>query len=178
MNIQDAWEKAVETTRLLRPRVKPLLTFEATRVPYIFLAKSSVNRGDTVVRKGEVVVEKPSIVLPMGLPQFEGFELEEGMELNEDLFKSFLLVRGVKFPSMKYHNTTDALEVREGSLDSAISHYMNYLGRSEDTHTGLLTGEEDVWQFAVLILVCQQVARSAPGDLKNLLEEPPKNELS
>ncbi|MCG3175710.1 MAG: hypothetical protein MOGMAGMI_00643 [Candidatus Omnitrophica bacterium] len=176
--MQSAWQKAVDTTRLLRPRIQPLRTFESTKVPYIFLAPSSVNRGDTVVRKGEVVVEKPSIVLPMGLPQFEGFELEEGMALNEDLFKSFLLVRGVKLPSMKYHNTTGTLEVRDGSLDSAIAHYRNHLGRSEDTHTGLLAGEEDVWPLAVLILVCQQVARSAPGDLKNLLEEPPLPGLS
>jgi hypothetical protein len=64
MNIQDGWEKALKNTRIIRPRSKDLLTFEATEVPYILLSESSVNLGDTVVRKGRMMVEKPAIILP------------------------------------------------------------------------------------------------------------------
>src|SRR3989338_11517731 len=123
MNIQEAWEKALKTTEITRPRVQPLHTFEATLLPYIFLAESLVNTGDTVVRKGEIRVEKPSIVLPMNMPQFEGFEFEESLHMNEELLKSFFLVRGVSFPSMKYNNKVDSLDVFEGCLPKALEHY-------------------------------------------------------
>jgi hypothetical protein len=171
MNIQERWEKALKRTEIIRPRVHPLDTFGATRLPYIFLAGSAVNPGDTVVRKGEVLVEKPSLILPFNTPKFEGFEFEEKLHLNPDFLMSFLLVRGVVFPSLKYNNRTDALEVFEGKLGKAIEHYGNLLQRSEDVQTGLLAGTEDNWQFSVLFFICGQVARSADSDVKKLFED-------
>ena len=76
MNIQELWEKALKQTRVIRPRVQALETFKATRLPYVALSASLINPGDTVVRKGDILVEKPAIILPFNLPQFEGFEFE------------------------------------------------------------------------------------------------------
>ena len=171
MNLQDSWEKALKHTEIVRPRVQPLHTFEATRLPYVFLAESSVNSGDTVVRKGEVLVEKPSIVLPYNMPQFEGFEFEEKMQMNQDFIMNFFLVRGVSFPSLKYNNKTDSLDVYEGRLSKALEHYTATLQKTEDVHTGLIMGTEDTWQFSVMIFICGQVARQAEGDIKNLFED-------
>ena len=171
MNIQERWEKALKRTEILRPRVHPLDTFGSTHLPYIFLAESAINSGDTVVRKGEVVVEKPSLVLPFNTPKFEGFDFEEKLHVNPDFLMNFLLVRGVTFPSLKYNNKTDVLEIFEGRLKKAVEHYANFLQRSEDVHTGLFAGTEDNWQFSVLIFICTQVARSADNDLKKLLED-------
>ncbi len=58
MDIEKTWEKALKYTEIIRPRVEPLNTFRTTHLPYIFLTESSVNVGDSVVRKGEVLVEK------------------------------------------------------------------------------------------------------------------------
>ncbi len=171
MNIQDAWEKALKNTEIIRPRVQPLYTFEATHLPYIFLAESKINAGDTLVRKGEVRVEKPSIVLPSNLPQFEGFDFEEEMKLNEDFLMSFFLVRGISFPSMKYNHKTSSLDIVEGSLSRAVQNQLTELQKNEDVHTGLITGSEDVWQFSALIFICGQVARSADGDIRKLLDD-------
>lgn len=171
MNIQDTWEKAIKTTEIIRPRVQPLQTFEATLLPYIFLADSEVNPGDTVVRKGEIRVEKPSIVLPINMPQFEGFDFEENLGMNEELLKSFFLVRGVSFPSMKYNNKVDSLDLFEGRLPKAIEHYGNRLQREEDVNTGLIIGGEAIWQFSVLVFICGQVAKSAGGDFKRLYDD-------
>ena len=85
--------------------------------------------------------------------------------------QNFLLVRGVAFPSLRYNNRTDSLDIYEGRLNKALEHYRNVLQRSEDVHTGLFTGTEDNWQFSVLIFICSQVARSADDDLKKLLED-------
>lgn len=171
MSIQDIWDKAVRKTEIIRPRVTPLQTNAVTRLPYICLSESAVNVGDTAVRRGEVLVERPSIVLPFNLPQFEGFDFENQMHVNEEFFKNFLLVRGVKFPAMKYNNQSHSLDVYEGSLSRAIDHYKAQLQQSENVHSGLVAGPEDCWQFSVLLFVCGQVARSADGDIKGLLDD-------
>ena len=171
MNLQDRWEKALKKTEIVRPRIKPLATFEATTVPYIFLANSEISRGDTVVRKGEVVVEKPAIVLPFNMPHFEGFDFEEELDVNEDLLMSFFLVRGVSFPSFRYNNKTASLDIYEGKLPRAVQHYSHTLGRDENTHTGLIIGPADCWQFSVMIFVGSQITRSAEGDIRRLFED-------
>ena len=171
MDIQKAWENALKNTEIVRSRVQALLTFADTRVPYILLSESTVNMGDTVVRKGEVLVQKPSIVLPPNLPQFQGFEFEKETDFNREAITNFLLVRGVSLPSLKYDNKIYALNVHEGKLSTAIEHYSDTLQKQEDVHTGLIAGPEDFWQFSILIFICSQVAKNAQTDIKKLLEE-------
>ncbi len=171
MNVQESWEKALRYTEIVRPRIQPLLTFEATHLPYVFLAESLVNQGDTVVRKGEVLVEQPSLVLPYNLPIFEGFDFEKRSSLEQDMLSAFLLVRGVRFPSLKYQNKTESLDIHQGRLKNAVDQYSLQLQKEENVSTGLLMGPEDCWQFSVLIFICSQVLRSADGDMRKLLED-------
>lgn len=178
MNIQDIWEKAVKKTEIIRPRVAPLSTYAATQVPYISLSESAVNNGDTVVRRGEVNVERPAILTPFNLPQFDGFDFEKEMKINEDFFKSFLLVRGVQFPAMKFNNRNHSVDVYEGGLSKAIEHHKALLQQSENVHTGLVAGPEDCWQFSILLFVCGQMAKSADGDIKRLRDDMNKFERS
>jgi hypothetical protein len=171
MDIEELWGKALKDTEIIRPRVKELQTFEATELPYVFLAGSTVNAGDTVVRKGEVLVEKPSLMLPTYSPQFQGFDFEEELKVNQGLLTNFLLIRGIRFPSLKYNNKTLSLDIYEGELKKAVGYYMDSLQRQEDVQTGLITGPEDCWQLSILIFICTQVARSADSDIQRLLEE-------
>lgn len=171
MDIQQLWEKALKNTEIIKSRVQPLLTFETTKLPYIFLSESSVNIGDSVVRKGKVFVEKPSIVLPENIPQFEGFEFDEELDLNEDTVINFLLVRGIRFPSYRYNNRTYSLDIYEGRLSRAMEYFSAQLEKKEDVHTGLIVGPEDCWQFSVLIFIGTMVVKSADKDIKKLLED-------
>jgi len=171
MDFQKSWEKALSRTEVIRSRLQNLSQTGATHLPYIFLAESAVNVGDTVVRRGEVLVEKPSIILPKNLPQFEGFESDQEIPFGGDLLTNFLFVRGIRFPSMKYNNKTFSLDIREGKLKSAIEHYQSKMQREEDILSGLVVGPEDSWQFSVLIFICSQVLRSAEGDIQKLLDE-------
>ncbi len=171
MDIQEAWQKALKTTEILRPRIEPLSRIAATQLPYIFLAESAVNHGDTLVRKGEITVEKPSIILPSNLPHFEGFEEDEKSPWNENRITQFFLVRGVRFPSFKYNNRTDSLDVREGSLNQSVGHYLQELQKKENVSTGLLLGPEDCWQFSILIFIANQSMRQAEGDWKGLWDD-------
>ncbi len=170
MDIQESWEKALRSTEVVRPRVQPLATFEATQLPYIFLAESVVNRGDTVVRKGEITVEKPSIILPPYMPQLEGFEFDKHFSGAADYLTTFLLMRGIRFPSMKYENKVNSLDIHEGKLQQAIDRYSRLLQKQENVTTGLVIGPEDCWQFSVLIFVCMQALRSADTDIRKIFE--------
>ena len=169
MDIQELWENALRHTEIIRSRAQDLATFETTALPYVFLAESGVNVGDTVVRKGQVLVERPSLILPS--PHFEGFAFDTELRLSEDAVLNFLLVRGVKFPSLRYHHELSSLDIREGSLQNAIDHFADHLTQREDIQTGLVVGPEDAWQFSVLILVGSLVIRSTEGDLRRLLDD-------
>ncbi len=171
MDLRHKWEKALKKTEVLRFHAGTLFTFKPTELPYIFLAESTINIGDTVVRKGKVLVHELSIFLPPNFPQFEGFEFEQDYQVNEDAVRTFLLVRGVSFPSLKYTNETSTIDVYEGSLSKAINHFSHQLEMKEDVYTALIVGPEDCWQFSVLIFVCAMVAKSAPGDMRKFLED-------
>jgi len=168
MDLEALWNEALKHTEILRVRAQDLETFQTTELPYIFLAESSVNTGDTVVRKGKVLVERPSLILPS--PQFEGFEFSTDWHVSEDAVLNFLLVRGVKFPSLRYRHELSSLDLQAGSLQKAIDVFSEQLKQAEDIRTGLVVGPEDAWQLSILILVGSLVIRSAEGDLKRLLD--------
>ena len=171
MDIVDKWEKALKRTEIIRPRVLPLQTFKTTELPYIFLAESALNKGDSVVRKGKVYAEKPSIILPEDMPHFEGFEFEKEANATEDTVINFLLVRGIRFPSYRYDNKVNSLDIYEGNLNKAVNNFKGKLQKKEDVHTGLVIGPEDCWQFSVLIFIGTMVTRSAEKDIKRLLDD-------
>jgi hypothetical protein len=172
MDIQQQWEKALKETEIIRSRVKSLMSHQSTRVPYILLSESEVNLVDTVVRSGEVVVEKPSLIVPPNNPMFSGFELD-GQEdvFSENALVNFLIVRGVRLPSLRYENQASSLEIYEGRLAEAVKHYLGLLQREENTSTGLLKVPEDCWPLALLIFICTQVARNAEQDIRRLMDE-------
>ena len=170
MDLQALWDRARKHTEILRLRLQDLATFDATAVPYIFLAESSLNQGDTVVRQGQVLIQRPAIVLPNFSPQFDGFGLEEDLHLSADALATFLLVRGIQFPSLQYHHELSSLDLIEGSLQKSIERFTQQLAAREDIKTGLVIGPEEAWQFSVLLLVGALVVRSAEGDLRRILE--------
>jgi hypothetical protein len=170
MDIEKAWEKAIKYTEVIRPRVEPLNTFKTTHLPYIFLAESSVNVGDSVVRKGEVLVEKPTIILPPGSPLLEGFDFKDVSKYQEDMVINFFLVRGIRLPSLKYNNKTYSLDIFEGRLNKAIEKYSSELQREENVTSSLIIGSEDCWQFSILIFVSMQILRSTDNDIKKLMD--------
>lgn len=176
MDIQEMWEKALRHTEIIRPRVQPLLTFDTTLLPYTLLSNSSGSLGSTWVRKGKVLVESPALWLPPNVPSFEGFEFEKQPEFNKELMMNFLLIRGVKFPSLKYNNMTESLSVYDGTLEKAARYYLDQFQREENVTAGLVSGPEDCWQLSVMILIGTQVIRSADSDIRRLLDRYHKGE--
>lgn len=177
MDIHEAWSKALKQTEIVRSRIAALQTFHATQVPYILLSESSINVGDTVVRRGEGTVDKPSVILPPNIPQFEGFEFDSQHPFDENSMINFLLIRGIQLPSMKYDNKTLRIDVFEGRLQEAVKFHLRELQQKENVSCGLLIGPEDVWQFSLLIFVCSQIARNTDIDIRKLIDDYKKNDF-
>ena len=171
MDIEQLWEKAQRKTEVIRGRVKGLSTFESTRVPYVFLAESAVNEGNTVIRKGRVFIERPMILLPEDMPQFEGFDLEEELKIEQGALTMFFLMRGIRFPSLKYHHALTKLDLEELSLSKSIEKYKKELERKENVNTALIIGPEDCWQFSVIIYMASLIGRCARNDIMNLMDK-------
>lgn len=178
MDFQNDWEKALKETQIIRSRIKQLMTTSDTQVPYVLLSHSSINLGDTVVRRGEVKVSKPAIILPPHAPQFTGFEFEQEGSFHENMVLNFLMVRGISMPSLKYNNNLYTVDVHSGDIDRALSFYRRDLEQKEDVHTGLVLGPDDCWQFSLLLYICTQVVKNAESDIRHLLERYRKDHSS
>jgi hypothetical protein len=170
MDLEEKWNEALAKTEIVRSRVFYLSAFDATAIPYIFLAESAVNLGDTVVRRGKILVHKPTIILPEDMPQFEGFDFEKEYKVNSDMVRMFLLVRGVSFPSLKYEHEISQLDIYENRLEKAKAYFRQELEKAEDVQTGLIVGLEDTWQLSLLIYVGLLIGRSVPSDLRKIWE--------
>ena len=123
------------------------------------------------MRKGRILVHKPEIVLPEGIPLFQGFEFEKDYQVNADTVRMFLLVRGISFPSLKYKHEISQLDIYEGPLAKAKSYFKQELERTENVETGLIIGPEDAWQFSLFIYVGLLIGKSVPSDLGKLWEK-------
>jgi len=171
MDLEEKWNMALAQTEIVRSRVLYLSALEITTIAYIFLAKSAVNLGDTIVRQGRILVHKPAIILPEDMPQFEGFEFEKDYQANADMIRMFFLVRGVSFPSLKYKHEVSKLDIYEGRLEKAKAYFKHELERTENVETGLIIGPEDIWQFSLLIYAGLLIGKSLPSDLRKLWEK-------
>jgi len=169
MDIEQMWEKAQAKTEIIRGRIRALPTFETTRVQYIFLAESVVNVGSTVVRNGKVIIEKPLILLPEDLPQFEGFDFEEDLEIEQAAMQMFFLMRGIRFPSLKYNNRVETLDLEDASLSKTIDKYKRELEQKENVNTALIIGPEDCWQFSIILYMASLISRCIKGDIMNII---------
>ncbi len=170
MNIEKFWEKAIKNTEIEKVKIGYLNTHSSTTLPYIILSESLIDNSDTVVRKGKIEVTKPVIYLPDHTPILEGFELED-KKISENSLITFLILRGVNLPSLKYSNILYSLDIENSSLAETVKKYKEELTRMEDIHTGLIIAPDDCWQFSLLLYVAGLVMKSAPQDVKKFIEE-------
>lgn len=170
-DVEKRWEKALRRTEIIRSRIRPLETFESTRIPYILLSEASGDTKSVFVRQGHVWVEKPALLLPSNYPQLQGFDFDDELRGEAGSFMDFLLIRGIRFPSMRFNHATDQLSVYDGRLQSAIDAHLGKLQHSENTEAGLVAAPEDCWQFSVLIFTAAQIMKAADGDIQKLLQD-------
>ena len=170
MSLEQLWNEALRKTEIVRLPLKRLHTFGSTRLEYIFLASSTVNQGDTVVRKGKLDIDRPQLVLPNHGPTFEGFTSESSSEIKDDQLASFFYLRGIRFPQFAYKNEPYDVDVYEGSVARAEKTYSDQIRMHEKIATGIVVGEDFSWQFSVILLGCHMIDAHVDSDLKVILD--------
>jgi len=165
-NFESRLRLAQQQTQIHRTRKSNLFTFGTTELPYVFLAESAINSGDTVIRRGSIKTEKPSLFLGNDLPTFEGFSEDEG----DHRQMSFIFGRGFQFPSLNFHNSDMQLEVVCKELKAISDLIQEELDRGHDSRTAVITGPEDSWAFSLLIYAGEMTRRSAPSNIKDIME--------
>lgn len=176
VDIEKNWQKALKATEIVRARIRSLNTSSDTVVPYILLCESELSATDTVVRKGEVVITQPALIIPPNSPQFDGFKFSEEQGIEDNSLINFLLFRGISLPSLHYDNKTNSLDIYEDKLSSAIKYYKNQLQQEENVDAGLIVGVQDCWQFSLLIFICSQITRNVDSDIRRVLDDYRKNQ--
>lgn len=168
VSFEEDFAKAVQETEIHRGRRSRLLTVGSTELPYILLNQSLVNTGDTVVRRGVMRVEEPSILLMQRPHQFEGFDVGEGDDPQEALIA---LGRMASLPPARYSNKDVQMDLVEGKLDRILLQMEHRLDQEQDELTGLISGPVEIWHYSLMVYVGQMVKQSVRGDLSHLFRK-------
>ena len=168
MEMEEALKLAQADTQFIRVRKNLLYTFGTTRLPYICLSQSLTRPDDIIVRRGEVMADKPQIAVP-GLDfSFEGFsDADEGLEADA---LAVLLARRISMPPSKYVNKAGGEVMETGPIAAAIDRALNRLDSENDIRTAVISAPEKVWGLSVLLYIGNQVARSAPSNVHEHFE--------
>lgn len=165
-SFEERFRFAMEQTKIHRARKSSLYTFGTTRLPYLFSAKSAVNTGETVVRSGEIVTDKPALILPETAPTFSGFPADEG----EMRRMSVMFGRMFRFPVLRYHNSAESMEVVTGEMERIVEAQLDKLDKEGNSRTAVISGLEDCWYISLIIYAGEMMQKSAPDNLKEMME--------
>lgn len=170
MEMEEALKLAQADTHFVRVRKNLLYTFGTTRLPYICLSQSLARPGDVVVRRGEVMADKPHIAVPGIDFSFEGFTGDDPEAGAAGDALAVLLARRISMPPSKYVNKAGAESFEVGPISEAIERAVNRLDSDNDVRTAVISAPEKVWGLSVLLYIGSQVARSAPSNVQEHFE--------
>ncbi len=167
MEMEEAFKLAQADTQFIKVRKNLLYTFGATRLPYVCLSQAPDNADQVVVRRGEVMADRPQIAIPNEILSLEGFDA--AMEkAGEEM--AVILARRISMPPSKYVNKAGAAVREHGPISEAIQRVVNRLENENDVRTGVIAAPERVWGLSILLYVGSQVARSAPSNVQEHFE--------
>lgn len=169
MEMEEAFKLAQADTQFIRVRKNLLYTFGATRLPYICLSPSAQQSGQIMVRRGEVLADKPQIAVPGFDFSFEGFDNPD-LQDEESEGLAVFLARRISMPPSKYVNKAGQEANEPGPMPEAVERAVNRLENDNDVRTAVITAPEQVWGLSILLYVGSQVARSAPSNFQEHFE--------
>lgn len=165
--LEHYYRQALDNTVVHRERQSSLFTFGATRLPYYFVAESAINKGDTVIRKGEISTDKPALFTPDNLPNFSGFGDEyEGHEKE----MSVVLGRVFHLSGLHYKHEGNQLEVVTKEMNRVIDEYQTELDQSHNHRTAIISGPEDCWALSLVVYASKMTQKSAESNMNDIMQ--------
>jgi len=165
MDFKAKFEQAWGETEIIRSTKNTLFTFGDTRLSYIIVSESLINKPDVVVREGELVVQRPVIISPeSGHPFFSGFGDKE-QEL-----AGFLIHRMAYIPPYRYENKAASMSVLSEPMEAVIEKIKKKLDKKSDSNTAILKALADMWEISVMKYAVERMVKSVPSNITELKE--------
>ena len=162
-------EYAVRHTQVLRPPRQNLETFGITKVRYHLLTAPAytdlvAGEGETVVREGQVIAERPRVVTPYYLLNLEGFSHHARRYLEkmaqEEHSSPALLYR--------YRNEVEGLSIVSEPLDQLAQKLTEKLEREGTALACVIKGVDELWDVSLLRFIHEFTLRSLQSNVMDL----------
>ncbi|HLE02977.1 MAG TPA: hypothetical protein VI877_05775 [Dehalococcoidia bacterium] len=162
-------EYAVRHTQVLRPPRQNLETFGITKVRYHLLTAPAytdlvAGEGETVVREGQVIAERPRVVTPYYLLNLQGFSHHARRYLEkmaqEEHSSPALLYR--------YRNEVEGLSIVSEPLDQLAQQLTEKLEREGTALACVIKGVDELWDVSLLRFIHEFTIRSLQSNVMDL----------
>ncbi len=166
--------EAVRRTEILRAPKQSLATFGTTNIYYYLVTEPvyselvknvtepKATQGETVVREGRIIAEKPRIVTPYYLSRLEGFSSEA-----RRYFDELVKTHGSNIPGLfyTYKNEPKELNIVAGDLLSVVDKLNTEINKRGDPLTSIIKGEDEFWDVSLMKFIYEMTRSSLRNNL-------------
>ena len=158
---------AVQHTEILRVPKQTLSTFGTTNIYYYLVTEPAYselvkNVTETVIREGRVIAQRPRIVTPYYLSQFEGFSSEA-----RRYFEGLIKTHGSDAPGLfyTYKNEPKELNIVSDNLPSVVAKLNEQIDKRGDPLTSIIRGEDELWDVSLMKFIYEMTRSSLRNNL-------------
>lgn len=160
MYSEDDIHYAFETTRVLYEPDRRIDTFGSTDFNFRLVTEMMDSVNQVRVREGRISAEKPTILRPEALADFQF----EGFGEQADAFKDWLDHHANDFAFLKYGFNFTRTDVSENiindSMEIVADRVMTEVRESGDPSTAVIAGIDDAWEICLLRFTLQMIDKS------------------
>lgn len=162
-------EYAIRHTQVLRPPRQALETFGITKIRYHLLTAPAyadlvAGEGETVVREGHVIAERPRVVTPYYLMNLQGFSHHARRYLEK------IAQEGHSSPGLlyRYRNEVEGLSIVSEPLDQLAQKLTEKLEREGIALAAIIKGVDELWDVSLLRFIHEFTLRSLRSNVTDL----------
>ncbi len=171
MNLDDERiEYAVSHTEILRPPRQTLSTFGATNIYYYLVTEPSYRdfgegEGETVVREGRVLAERPRVVTPAYLVNMEGFG-EHAKRYLEMVTRE----HGPHAPGIfyGYRNEPKEMNIVSSDMSTVVRKLEEEIDKEGGPLTTIIKGVDELWDVSLLKFIFDMTSYSLGSNVIEL----------
>ncbi len=159
-------EYAVRHTELVRSPEQRLNTFGVTNVHYYLLAEPMDSVGETRIREGRVIAERPRIVTPhYFINVFEGFG-DHSRKQAEALLSRYGFDPNIL--EYKYRNEMGDTWILSENISHVILKISGKIDDERDALAAILKCPDDAWQISLMMFIMSMTRSSASKNIAEL----------
>ncbi len=163
MNEKDVIKYVLEKTEILKMPSQKLSTFGTTNISYYLL---STLDGNTRVRAGKVISQRPKIIQPSQIEQlFEGFG-ENSEKYARQIYEQF--GENPKILNYQFKNKLSSTSNTSKTLNQVYERLLKEIKKKENNLHAIIKTDDKIWQIAMMKFIVDLSLKSAQGNINDL----------